>query len=82
MKIVSVNIPIKIAEADGLKQIRMRIHSDVVVLSGKNGSGKTRIMKMIHKEFLKNPTVEIAKNLKNSRENLAISVKTSERFVE
>ena len=55
MKIVEVNIPKK--ENDGLGDIKMSKLGSVVVLTGKNGSGKTRIINKIENYLKKKPTL-------------------------
>jgi energy-coupling factor transporter ATP-binding protein EcfA2/ubiquinone/menaquinone biosynthesis C-methylase UbiE len=54
MKITAVNLPI--SEKLGLKEIKMDRLGQVVLLSGKNGSGKSRILSNIFDSFKKKPT--------------------------
>lgn len=49
MKITAVNIPKSINNNDGLDSIKMYKLGDIVLIAGKNGSGKTRILNKVFK---------------------------------
>lgn len=53
MKITEVKFPEKILKANGFKRISMNKIGNIVLLAGKNGSGKTRILNII-KEYTPN----------------------------
>ncbi|MDI9311805.1 MAG: AAA family ATPase [Limnohabitans sp.] len=92
MKITKVNIPENIGENDGLKDIKMQKLSNLVIIAGKNGSGKTRILNKIFNNFKKKPSksrkIELQNTLsanesrinvsKNGIENLKTDLKTQE----
>lgn len=56
MRIIKVNIPSDCSKfgipVDGLSDIRMEKLDDIVILAGKNGSGKSRILNRIKEVFL------------------------------
>jgi len=47
MKIQEVSIPIELTKDLGLKPIQMKRLGDVVLLAGKNGSGKSRLLRLV-----------------------------------
>ena len=58
MKITSVNIPKSANNNDGLEHIKMDRLDNVVLLAGKNGSGKTRILNKIFTTLASKPKEE------------------------
>ena len=50
MKIIELNIPKEIAEEKGLSPISMSRLGNVVLIAGKNGSGKTRLLELIKEQ--------------------------------
>lgn len=66
MKITKVNIPESKTTIDGLKDIKMDKISSVVVLAGKNGSGKTRILNKISRYLKEMPDKNGIQNSKNN----------------
>lgn len=69
MRITEVNIP-KEEAGNGLEDIKMKRLGDVVILAGKNGSGKTRILGTIFWQFGKKPTMdEITINTQQKNDN-------------
>lgn len=57
MRITSVSIPPFLLN-NGLEEIRMNKLGNIVILAGKNGSGKSRILNTLMKIFKEKPTVE------------------------
>jgi signal recognition particle GTPase len=53
MRITEVNIPE--SPEDGLKEIKMSRLSNIVLIAGKNGAGKTRILNKIFEVFKQKP---------------------------
>ncbi|GAB2648427.1 hypothetical protein GCM10027035_47680 [Emticicia sediminis] len=53
MRITSVNIPKNIEDNDGLEDIKMQKLQEIVLIAGKNGSGKSRILKKVFEKFTK-----------------------------
>lgn len=47
MKITEVNLIEKITQPLGLKTVSMKKIGNIILLAGKNGSGKTRILDLI-----------------------------------
>lgn len=84
MRIIKVNIPSDCSKfgipVDGLSDIRMEKLDDIVILAGKNGSGKSRILNRIKEVFLQKKNedtfdnidekIEVAKSLISKWENL------------
>jgi ABC-type multidrug transport system ATPase subunit len=58
MKINSVNIPEEITSNYGLPSIQMSKLSNVVIIAGKNGAGKTRFFTMLQGVIEKHPTAK------------------------
>ncbi|MCF8461370.1 MAG: AAA family ATPase [Flavobacteriales bacterium] len=57
MRIIEVNIPkSEDSNSDGLEPIKMTRLGQVVLLAGKNGSGKTRVLNKLSSVFNKKPT--------------------------
>ncbi len=73
MKITKINIPSSVVDADGLKDIKMERLGNIIILAGKNGSGKTRIMNKIFNTLAskpKNNDIENAKSQINYQREL------------
>ena len=51
MKIIEVNLTENITKSVGLKPVSMKKIGNIVLLAGKNGSGKTRILNLIRQEI-------------------------------
>jgi energy-coupling factor transporter ATP-binding protein EcfA2 len=51
MKIIEVNLTENITKSVGLKPVSMKRIGNIVLLAGKNGSGKTRILNLIRQEI-------------------------------
>ncbi len=58
MRFTSINIPEEFASKHGLKSVQMRGLGQVVLLAGKNGSGKTRLFNLIKEMFNRYPSLE------------------------
>lgn len=56
MKITKINIPINLIE-NGLKPIEMQRMGQIVLLTGKNGSGKTRLLNQIMETIENKPSI-------------------------
>ena len=89
MKITKVEIPKKTSLDDGLETIKMDKLSKVVLIAGKNGSGKTRILNKIFDTFIKKPTKSrILKSIENTKDfNSRIQdskeiIKQNENFIQ
>ncbi|RYZ76537.1 MAG: ATP-binding protein, partial [Proteobacteria bacterium] len=59
MRIQSIKIPDSIALRTGLKEVEMTKLGQVVVVAGKNGSGKSRLFKLVQLEVQDIPTEEV-----------------------
>jgi ABC-type cobalamin/Fe3+-siderophores transport system ATPase subunit/SAM-dependent methyltransferase len=72
MRITSIDIPKGETKSDGLEKIQMNKLGDVVLITGKNGSGKTRILEKIIETIDEKPTnnnIIFLKNKINVLEN-------------
>ncbi|MCW3074622.1 MAG: hypothetical protein JWP69_1691 [Flaviaesturariibacter sp.] len=58
MKIISVNIPAEQLVKDGLQSIEMKKLGQFVVLAGKNGSGKSRVLNKVHTLLKNKPGID------------------------
>ena len=73
MKIVSINIPKSVSIHKGLGDIKMDKIGDLVLLAGKNGAGKTRILQII-KEMISSKPKEMELSMNSESIN---SIKNS-----
>ena len=64
MRITSVNIPASYLSDIGLNPIEMNRLGKIVILAGKNGSGKTRILNTLKRLCKESPAIEIYKEYK------------------
>lgn len=64
MKITKVQIPAS-ADSDGLNEIKMDKLGSVVLLAGKNGSGKSRILNKVMGHFQSKPKNPLSKKAKD-----------------
>lgn len=76
MRITKINIPKNDNSNDGLNSIEMQRLNKIVLIAGKNGAGKTRILNKIFNTFIEKPTKttldQNQKNFKNKNEQLGI----------
>lgn len=56
MKIIKIDIPKSTDNNDGLEYIKMEKLNNIVLIAGKNGSGKTRILNKIFSTLISKPT--------------------------
>jgi predicted ATPase len=78
MRIERIDIPKTAESNDGLEHIKMDKLSNIVLIAGKNGSGKTRILNKIFNIFSSKPTksrLENSTNQKNISENNIVAFK-------
>ncbi len=68
MRITKINIAKTPTIKDGLEEITMDKLGDIVLIAGKNGSGKTRILNKINKNLAKHPTLAMMEETKNQIE--------------
>jgi predicted ATPase/SAM-dependent methyltransferase len=72
MKITEVDIPESDTSSVGLKHISMKKIGDIVLLAGKNGSGKTRILNLIRtKTALRHQIIENSENASKQIDKLS-----------
>jgi len=64
VKITEVNIPK--SQSDGLEEIKMSRLGNIVLIAGKNGAGKTRILNKIFKTFETKPKKKEVENCPNN----------------
>lgn len=69
MRITKVNIPKDLID-NGLESIKMDKLGQVVLLAGKNGSGKSRILDLIYNKIQNKTTIEEVNLLDEQRKNL------------
>ncbi len=78
MRIIKVDIPPTQTNNDGLEEIKMDRLGNVVLIAGKNGSGKTRILNKIFNAYqskpLKKRLVQSRIEIQNYESNFASSV--------
>lgn len=84
MRITKIDIPQNLDNSDGLDQIKMDKLGSIVLIAGKNGSGKTRILNKIFNTLNSKPkknTVETAKNqLRTANETIIKQQQRLEKF--
>ena len=66
MRITKVDIPKSISSEDGLEDIKMSKLGGIVIIAGKNGSGKTRILNKIINALKQKGTEDQSKDVINS----------------
>ncbi len=64
MRITKIEIPEEEIE-NGLKKVSMSRLGNMVILAGKNGAGKTRLLKLIEEKIKLKPTVQVVNKLKS-----------------
>lgn len=74
MKITKVNIPKNTGKPDGLEDIYMDKLGQVVLLAGKNGAGKTRLLKKVTSSLLNKPGKTIIEDLERQLANLNVEI--------
>ncbi len=67
MKITQVNIPAD--ETVGLDTIKMSRLGQIILIAGKNGSGKTRLLSKIQNTFTQKPTEQYLQQIKQQQPN-------------
>ena len=70
MRIKKIDIPKSTDNNDGLEHIKMDKLDNIVLIAGKNGSGKTRILNKIFSTLSSKPTKSNISNAKTQVENL------------
>lgn len=70
MRIKRIDIPKSTNNNDGLEHIKMDKLNNIVLIAGKNGSGKTRILNKIFLTLSSKPTQSTISSAKNQIENL------------
>lgn len=84
MRITKIDIPQNLDNSDGLDQIKMDKLGSIVLIAGKNGSGKTRILNKIFNTLNSKPkknTVETAKNqLRTANETIIKQQQQLEKY--
>jgi predicted ATPase len=78
MRIKRIDIPKSIDNNDGLENIKMDKLDNIVLIAGKNGSGKTRILNKIFSTLGSKPTKSGISNAKTQLENNKRDFKTYE----
>lgn len=82
MRITKVNIPKEDFESpDGLDYIKMDRLGQVVLLAGKNGSGKTRILNKVIRTFKVKPRKRDVEKTLKQKESLIKSIEIDERKI-
>ncbi|MDH0673909.1 AAA family ATPase [Empedobacter sp. GD03861] len=76
MKIKKINIPEDITSSIGLAQIQMDRLKDIVLIAGKNGSGKSRLLNLIKDNLINIPNstrqIELNRDVKSHKEQIKI----------
>jgi predicted ATP-binding protein involved in virulence len=70
MRIKKIDIPKSVDNNDGLEDIKMDKLGNIVLIAGKNGSGKTRILNKIFLTLGSKPTKFDVSDAKNKLGNL------------
>lgn len=81
MKIKKINIPIEIASSFGLKPISMDRLNEVVLIAGKNGAGKTRLLNVIQEVINIRPKAHEIKVLNDTIKNGENSINILEKDI-
>lgn len=81
MRIKRIDIPKSIDNNDGLENIKMDKLDNIVLIAGKNGSGKTRILNKIFSTLGSKPTKSGISNAKTQLENNKRDFKTYEENI-
>lgn len=76
MRITKVDIPKSDKNQDGLEAIRMDRLEQIVLIAGKNGSGKTRILNKILSTLNSKPKNSNVENLKNQIDKLKKNIES------
>ncbi|MEJ5092360.1 AAA family ATPase [Sphingobacterium faecium] len=84
MKIIKIDIPKSTDNNDGLEYIKMEKLNNIVLIAGKNGSGKTRILNKIFSTLISKPTKSGVYSAKDrlgfSRKNVISFEQTLKQF--
>ena len=76
MKIKKINIPEDITSSIGLAQIQMDRLKDIVLIAGKNGSGKSRLLNLIKDNLINIPNstrqIELNRDVKSHKDQIKI----------
>lgn len=81
MKITKVDIPKNHQQNDGLEHIKMDRLGSVVLIAGKNGSGKTRILNKIFNTFNSKPPKTSVDQIPSRIQNLEKSIEANRRMI-
>jgi len=65
MRITKVDIPITPEPKDGLEHIKMEKLGNVILIAGKNGAGKTRILTKVFSRLTNKPNIVLIQNAKS-----------------
>lgn len=82
MRITKVDIPKSEENTDGLEAIKMTRLEQIVLLTGKNGSGKTRILNKILRTLESKPKKSQVDKAKTQIENLENNIKSYKKNLE
>jgi ABC-type lipoprotein export system ATPase subunit len=81
MRITKVNIPESEEIADGLDIINMDKLGSIVLLAGKNGSGKTRILNKLFSTLIEKPTKSQIKDENNTIDRFKKNIASLENTI-
>ena len=81
MRITRINIPKSINNNDGLEQIKMDKLDKIVLIAGKNGSGKTRIINKIFNKLNSKPKKNIINSLSQQLETNKNTLANNEKTI-
>ncbi len=82
MRITKVDIPKSEKDLDGLEEIKMSRLGQIVLLAGKNGSGKTRILDKILNRLALKPSKNDLENARKQIENSKDRITSLENAIE
>lgn len=81
MRIIKINIPKSIDNNDGLEPIKMDKLGQIVLIAGKNGSGKTRILNKIISTLSAKPSLSLVRSWSQQIDQLKKNITTHERVL-
>jgi ABC-type Na+ transport system ATPase subunit NatA len=82
MRITKIDIPKSVDSRDGLEDIKMDKLGQIVLIAGKNGSGKTRILNKIFTTLKSKPTNPAIDNVPREIESLRVRIRLNESLIQ
>ena len=81
MKIEKINLPESITSTVGLKAIQMDRLNHVVLIAGKNGAGKSRLLQLIKEQVKDSPNSNTINELNENIKATKIEIKNNETYI-